>query len=146
MEAHGSYRNQVCSKQKTWTSNLLNTEDQWVPFAVVMEFLPSQNQKVEKISKVRRRAVQMGHEGRTDGLRAPHEWTSKAAYDLRVASWEPHAKIDRSAYYCRAIINSFRKSVRLHNEFGPHQVIHNWCLASDQATFWRLWAFSLCED
>ena len=36
MEACDSYRNQGCDKQETWTSNLLNTENQWVLSAVVM--------------------------------------------------------------------------------------------------------------
>ena len=42
-EACGSYRNWGCGKQETWTSNLLNAEDQWV----VMVFLHDQHQKAK---------------------------------------------------------------------------------------------------
>ena len=46
MEAHGSYRNQRCSKQETWTSNLLYPEDQGVP--VVMVIFHSHHQKAKR--------------------------------------------------------------------------------------------------
>ena len=38
---HGFYRSWGYGKQETWTSNLLNIEDQWVSFVVVMILLHS---------------------------------------------------------------------------------------------------------
>ena len=48
MEGCGSYRNYGCDRQKTLTSNLLNIEDQWVSFAVVMVLLHREHQKVKR--------------------------------------------------------------------------------------------------
>ena len=71
MEACGSYRNQACGKQETWTSNLLNTEDQWVSSAIVMVLHHSQHQKAK------RKFLKLSE--------GPHWWTSKAA-------WKPEAE------------------------------------------------------
>ena len=45
----GSYRNQRCIKQETWTSNILNTGNQWVWSAVVTVRLHSQHKKQTEI-------------------------------------------------------------------------------------------------
>ena len=35
----GSYKNQGCVKQETWTSNFLNSEGQWIlPIVVIITF------------------------------------------------------------------------------------------------------------
>ena len=48
MGAYGFYRNWGCGKQETWTSNILNPEDQWVSFVVVIVLLHSQHQRVRE--------------------------------------------------------------------------------------------------
>jgi len=49
MEARCSYRNTECGKQETWTSNILNTEDQLVLSVVILVLLHRQHQKAKII-------------------------------------------------------------------------------------------------
>ena len=51
MKAHGSYWNQRCSKQETWTSYLLNTEDQIVPSAIVIVLQSTSKSKLKIVNK-----------------------------------------------------------------------------------------------